>query len=166
MVSYSEADGSLFDGSELPGLIEYWLLDEDQSDELEKYPHAILKESWLTESHRNEAKIFEAVKGSFGVPRVLCSQPPPTRDSTPRAKPWPLWVKKSTPDGPEQRSLTRTIYLTEGHDIVELETPRKLLQTILHAMLGLSFHISDRIVPDGYPLCRPLGLIQGWMAAL
>jgi hypothetical protein len=55
--------------------------------------------------------MFMHVQGSFGVPHVLCDQQYGLADEAPRA----VTV-------PEQRCLSRMIYLTEGHDITELET--------------------------------------------
>jgi hypothetical protein len=82
-----------------------WELDDHQYQEFQKRPHAIVKDSWLTKSHRSEGEMFEAVKGSFGVPSILGSQFIPMRDDTPCAKPWPLWVREPAPIAIEQRCL-------------------------------------------------------------
>jgi hypothetical protein len=87
--------------------------------------------------------MFKCVDNHFGVPRVLCDRVF-TQVNAPQVTFWNVWRKPltpitpSTPTKPEQRSLSRTIYLTEGHDICQVESPRKLLEVLLHAMLGPS----------------------------
>jgi hypothetical protein len=81
--------------------------------------------------------MFKCVKNCFGVPRFLCDRRF-TKVDNHQVEFWSLWGTKLTSTVPEQRYLSRTIYLTEGYDICKLESPRRLVEVLLHAMLGLS----------------------------
>jgi hypothetical protein len=135
-VSPSGIDDPLINRSRDP-LVETWKLGRDQLLQLQKCESVIIKESWLTQSHRNEGAMFKCVNNRFGVPRLLCDRHF-TKVDNHQASFWPVWSTPLNPTIPEQRCLSRTIYLTEGYDICTLENPRKLLEVLLHAMLGPS----------------------------
>ena len=135
-VSPSGIDDPLINRSRDP-LVETWKLGRDQLLQLQKCESVIIKESWLTQSHRNEGAMFKCVNNCFGVPRLLCDRHF-TKVDNHQASFWPVWSTPLNPTIPEQRCLSRTIYLTEGYDICTLESPRKLVEVLLHAMLGPS----------------------------
>jgi hypothetical protein len=109
--------------------------------------------------------MFKEVKGRFGVPRLLSSRRVGDNYIAPRAKFWALWHKEPPKTLFEQWRLHRTIYLTEGRPLIELDSLQKLVEAILHAMLGLSCRISHATIVNGLLLGRPLGPIRGRMAA-
>jgi hypothetical protein len=76
-----------------------------------------------------------------------------------------VWSTQSTPDVPEQRRLSRTVYLTEGYDIRQLESPRKLVEVVLHAMLGsyCDFYYAPHLI-DVFPYAGHWVLFkEGWL---
>ena len=117
--------------------VETWKLDVDQLLQLQKCESVIVKESWLTQGHLNEGTMFKCVKNSFGVPRILCDCHFTNVDNH-QATFWSVWGMQVTPTIPEPRCLSRAIYLTEGYHICKLDSPRKLVEVLLHAMLGPS----------------------------
>ena len=142
-VPFSGIDDPPIDRS-LDPLVETWKLDDHQLFELQQRESVIVKESWLTDGHLNEGTMFKCVNNHFGVPRVLCDRVF-TKVNAHQVTFWNVWKKPltpptpPTPTKPEQRRLSRTIYLTEGYDICQVESPRKLLEILLHGMLGPSY---------------------------
>jgi hypothetical protein len=145
----------------------YWELEGGRLSELTRRQYAIVKESWLHDSHGNESEVFSTVKDQFGVPRVLCSKRFGQENIMHRAGYWSLSGDEPAPSPPKRQHLTRTIYLTQGRDIHQLESPRKLVEVILHAMIGLSCHVSlvTGAEDSPFPFCRTLGPAHVWMAA-
>jgi len=126
----------------LDPLVETWKLDDNQLLQFQECESVIVKESWLTDGHLNEGVMFKCVENQFGVPRVLCNRVF-TQVNSHQVTFWNVWKTPITPSTltkPEQRCLSRTLYLTEGYDICQVNSPRKLLEVLLHAMLGPSCH--------------------------
>jgi hypothetical protein len=90
-------DGQDVDSDDEPdvSLQRYWDLEDDQLSEFTGRQHAIVKESWSSDSHANECEMFSTVKDGFGVPRVLFSERF-GEDTTHRAEPWSLWGNGSS----------------------------------------------------------------------
>jgi hypothetical protein len=152
----------------LDPLVETWKLDDDQILELQRREFVIVKESWLTDGHLNEGTMFKCVNNHFGVPRVLCDRIF-TKVNAHQVTFWNVWKMSPTlptPTNPEQRRLSRTIYLTEGYDICKVESPRKLVEVLLHAMLGPSCDsCSSDCCSRIFDVRRSLGLVQGRVVA-
>ena len=119
----------------------------------------VVKDSWPLVGRNNEKAMYEAVQGLFGVPEVLTSYEVKGPDGNPhstmrflpaRRKFWNIWTsvdypaptEAGTDPEPEERVQTRHLFKTEGQDLLDARSPHELLEAILHAMIGVSLHVT------------------------
>lgn len=106
----------------------------------------VLKDSWPLASHANESTIFGKVQGQFGIPDILAawevSRPDGSRDDTDSMLPknlesYNLYDRKGSEVWkPENRIHMRIAFTTIGRDLREADSPRHMVEGILHGMLG------------------------------
>jgi hypothetical protein len=114
-------------------------------------PSFIVKESWPLCIRSHEAEMYQAAKGLFGVPDLICSfnvKGPDGKEysnsyvTPPDSTFWNIFHREgpSTEIIPEVRFRSRSVFATEGRDLLDASSPKELLQGILHGMIGVSGH--------------------------
>jgi hypothetical protein len=117
---------------------------------IEDFPHRIVvKTSWPRNGDVREAALFEDLKKKgplFGLPAVLDVQA-----SVPSAQPlldfldakndhfipWPAFGTAYPGSKPEQRTFIRVAFGTLGKPLETAEGPRQLVESVLHAIIGM-----------------------------
>jgi hypothetical protein len=114
-------------------------------------PSFIVKDSWPL--RLNELDMYLAAPGRFGVPDVICCFPvqgPNGKDySTESFIPlgstfWNVFrhegLSTENENKPEARFHSRSVFATEGRNLLDASSPKELLQGILHGMIGVLGH--------------------------
>lgn len=105
----------------------------------------IVKDCWPCASENNELSIFQSLNGQFGLPVLLhgysvrhstCYSP--LRSVVPcDSRFWePEHRNRIEALKPAERIHKRLVFKTLGRSVVTAQTPKELLQAIMHAMLG------------------------------